>query len=123
MTKKFAIFLAVVFMLASSQAFAAELPSSEWTKAGTKSEKSWQKLHFGLKNATLGWTEILTEPYEAIQASNTVMAPVNALGEGVFNAILDTTGGVAQLATFPCSAIDFPLPEGGTDLHQVLTKG
>ena len=104
-----AALLALAILFTATAAY-ADLPASPWTTKATNSEKARAKFEFGLKNMFLGWTEILTEPYEA-KGSNVVAG----IGEGLFNGIIDTVGGVLHFVTFPCPHIDVPLPEGGTD--------
>jgi hypothetical protein len=114
MVKKLAICLLVVcVMMSASAAYAFE--GSSWTKAGSKSEQSRAKMEFGLKNMFLGWTELIQEPYQAYKGTSGENVFVG-LFDGVFNAVLDTAGGILHFATFPCNKIDIPLPEGGTDI-------
>ena len=107
--KKIMVFLAV-FMLFASSAFAA----SPWNREGiSRGEKMKEKAIYGFKNVALGWTEILQETGEAIQAKK---CPFKGFGTGVWNAVGDTLGGAVHLVTFWCPKTDIPLPEGGTDI-------
>jgi hypothetical protein len=114
MFKKISLCLLVVCFLAStSTAYAFE--SSGWTKLGTKSEQTRAKMEFGLKNFFFGWTELFQEPYQAYKGTGSSDIAWG-IGDAIVNSIWDTVGGALHFATFPCTQIDVPLPEGGTDI-------
>jgi len=50
---------------------------------------------------------------KASQAGENVVV---GIGKGVWNAVGQTALGAAHAVTFPITALDLPLPEGGTDL-------
>ncbi len=102
--KKAIAFLAVLTLISGS-AFAASGESY--------GDKAKDKLVYGLKNLALGWTEILQETGEAVQAKT---CPIKGLGNGVYNAVGDTVGGALHVVTFFAPDIKVPLPEGGTDI-------
>ena len=86
---------------------------SEWTEQVGYMDRAKCKLAFGGKNALLGWTELYREPREAAREDTSVM---KGIGRGVVNMLGDTVGGVLHVATFPVTALDVILPEGGTDV-------
>jgi len=86
---------------------------SEWTAEPTYMSRSGQKLVFGGKNTLLGWMELYNEPKESIQDNRGFF---RGMGRGLANMTGDTIGGVLHVATFPITALDVALPEGGTDL-------
>ena len=101
--------LIVIFALVSAPLYAAE--PSVWKKEGDSYPvKMKNKFVFGLTNVLLGWTEILTEPYEAIRDKKNV---VKGFGTGLWNGVADEVGGVIHLVTFWCPKTDIPLPQGG----------
>lgn len=106
-----------VFFLAPV-AYALDLQPSPWKSEATKGEQARAKFEFGLKNVFLGWTEILTEPYEARQGG--LGEILRSLPEGIINAVLDTAGGAIHFVTSPCPHFDVPLPEGGTNIAELL---
>jgi hypothetical protein len=109
------LLLAISLMVGSTSAYAFE--SSSWKSAGTKGEQARGKLEFGLKNMFLGWTEVIQEPVQAYKGVEGAEGDVfRGLLVGIGNAVLDTAGGIAHFVTFPCTHIDVPLPEGGTDV-------
>ena len=89
--------------------------ASPWASEATYGTKACAKLKYGAKNALLGWTSLFTTPREAMQAGDNLFV---GIGQGVWNAVGQTVGGVAHAVTFPIPAIDIPLPRGGTDLLQ-----
>lgn|SRR3989338_2430094 len=120
MMKRMLIGLLVLSVLfAASSAYAFELQASPWKNEATTGEKVKAKVVFGLKNTLLGWTEIFTEPYEARQGGAGEF--LQAIPVGIINAVSDTVGGLLHLVTSPCPAIDIPLPEGGTDIAEILS--
>ena len=102
------LILAVLFI--PSVTFAAT--ASPWTKETTYGGKLTGKLDFGFRNTLGGWTELITEPREYHKEKK---CAVTGFGEGLYNAVGDTIGGILHLATFPIP-VDIPLPEGGVDL-------
>ncbi len=87
--------------------------ASPWTSEMGWSNRAIGKLGFGVKNALLGWTEIFTEPKQALDAGENFFV---GLGKGLKNGVEDELGGVVHIVTFPITGVDAPLPEGGTDL-------
>ena len=93
---------------ATGNALAGE--GSPWTAAMGGSGTAQEKFLYGAKNLLFGWTELLTEPDEALWTGANFFGGVF---KGVWNAIGQTLGGAAQLLTFPWTGFDLPLPEGG----------
>ena len=87
--------------------------ASPWTSETGWSSRAVGKLGFGAKNLLLGWTELFTEPKEALDEGGNFFA---GLGHGVVNAVADTVGGAVHVITFPITGVDAPLPEGGVSL-------
>jgi hypothetical protein len=87
--------------------------SSPWTQEDGWANQAKAKFGYGLKNTLLGWTELFTEPRDAISEGGNFFMGV---GEGVWNGVGQTVGGALHLVTFPIVAIDVPLPEGGTQI-------
>ncbi len=90
-----------------------EYTSSPWTHETGWSNRAVGKLGFGLKNLLLGWTDLFVEPKEAADSGEGLL---KGLGVGLKDALENELGGVVHLITFPITAIDAPLPEGGTQL-------
>lgn len=112
MTRRLGVMAVVLALVAAPvAAFAA----SPWTQEVDYLGKVKGKFVYGLKNGLLGWTEIFSEPAEAIQGGGNFFV---GIGEGLFNGVGQTVGGALHLATFPIPQIDVPLPEGGTQLLQ-----
>lgn len=86
---------------------------SAWTAEDGYLDRAEHKLAFGSKNALLGWLELYNEPRDAAREDTGV---ARGMGRGFVNMLGDTIGGVIHVATFPITAVDVPLPEGGTDL-------
>ena len=86
---------------------------SPWTNEVGYSNRAIGKLAFGAKNLLLGWTELFTEPKEALDSGGNFFV---GLGTGLKNAVEQELGGAVHLVTFPITAIDAPLPEGGTKI-------
>ncbi|MBI4323500.1 MAG: hypothetical protein HY596_04400 [Candidatus Omnitrophica bacterium] len=87
--------------------------ASPWTKETGYANRAGGKLLFGIKNALLGWTELFTEPKEALDSGGNFFV---GLGTGLKNGIFQELGGAVHIATFPITCLDAPLPEGGTKL-------
>ena len=87
--------------------------ASPWTKETGWANQAREKLVYGLKNTLLGWTEIVTEPYDTVQGGGNFFVGVV---RGLWNAAGQTIGGALHLVTSPITQIDVPLPEGGTKL-------
>ena len=126
MSKRFAVLAVVgVLLTAPAMGFAADggakytlsltqdYTASPWTSESGWSSRAVGKLGFGAKNLLLGWTELFTEPKEAMDEGGNFFA---GLGHGVVNALADTLGGAVHLVTFPITGLDAPLPEGGVAL-------
>ncbi len=86
---------------------------SPWTAEGTYMDQAKGKLVYGGKNALLGWMELYNEPRDAVQEDSGFL---RGMGHGFVNMLGDTVGGAIHLGTFPITALDVPLPEGGTDI-------
>mgnify|MGYP001561531833 FL=1 len=102
-----------VFIMALVAAPALAQAASPWAAEQGWGNQAKGKLVYGLKNTLLGWTELFTEPYEAVQNGENFFV---GLATGVWNGVGQTVGGVLHLVTFLVPAIDVPLPEGGTAL-------
>ena len=87
--------------------------ASPWTHEVGYTNRVVGKLGFGIKNLLLGWTEIFTEPRDALSSGGNFFV---GLGKGLKNGIEQELGGAVHLVTFPITAIDAPLPEGGTQI-------
>ncbi len=110
MSKRIGIWVMVLGLVALPSTVFAQ---SDWTGEMGWASQAKGKLCYGLKNVLLGWTELFTEPAEAINEGGNFFL---GIGEGVVNAVGQTVGGVLHAVTFPITAIDIPLPEGGTQL-------
>ena len=86
---------------------------SPWTQEVGWGARAKAKLAFGVKNALLGWTELVTEPKRAMDEGDNFFV---GLGMGVKNGVENTLGGVVHTVTFPLTELDAPLPKGGTQL-------
>ena len=100
--KKVALLLVLAVMLMPVAAFAAD---------GYGDAVS-SKLQAGLTNTLLGWTKIISVPYDYQQAGLNAWAGV---GKGLVDAAVCTGLGAFNLVTFPIPT-DFPLPDGGVNL-------
>ncbi len=87
--------------------------ASEWTTQATYSKQAAGKLKYGVTNVLLGWTALFREPIKAARAGENVFV---GIGRGVWTAVGQTVGGAVHAVTFPVTAVDVPLPEGGTDV-------
>lgn len=86
---------------------------SAWTQEAGYRARAKGKLLFGAKNALLGFMELYNEPRDAKREGRKLMV---GIGHGLRNMVGDTVGGLLHLVTFPITAVDVTLPEGGTDL-------
>jgi len=84
--------------------------ASPWTSEAGYANRAKGKLIFGVKNLLLGWTDLYTETREAMEAGDNAFL---GLGVGLKDTIENELGGAVHLVTFPITAIDAPLPEGG----------
>lgn len=87
--------------------------ASPWTHEVGYSNRAIGKLGFGIKNLLLGWTDLFIEPKEASANGGNLL---KGIGIGLKDAVENELGGIVHLVTFPITAIDAPLPEGGTQL-------
>ena len=88
---------------------------SSWTSETGYTNRAVGKLGYGVKNLLLGWTELFTEPKEAIDGGGNFFV---GLGTGLKNGVFQTLGGAVHIVTFPITNLDVPLPEGGTQLFK-----
>ena len=84
--------------------------ASPWTHETGYSQQAVGKLGFGIKNLLLGWTKFFTEPKEAADKGENIVA---GIGMGLKEGLEDTLGGAVHTVTFFVPQIDAPLPEGG----------
>ena len=91
----------------------SDYTASPWTSEVGYTTRAVGKLGFGVKNLLLGWVDLFTEPKEAMDSGEGFL---KGLGAGLKDAVENTLGGAVHLVTFPITAIDAPLPEGGTQL-------
>ncbi|OGW83056.1 MAG: hypothetical protein A2Z83_06415 [Omnitrophica bacterium GWA2_52_8] len=87
--------------------------ASPWTSEETYADKTGSKLLFGLKNVLFGWTDIFNQ---VSKYHDDGRGGVFGLGEGTWNALVYTAGGVLHTATF-FIPVDIPLPEGGIQVQ------
>lgn len=127
MTKRFGMWLAIGVLVAPALGYAEsaspgarwtlsltpEYTASPWTAEMGYGNRAGSKLLFGVKNLLLGWTELFTEPKEAIDAGENFFV---GLGMGLKNGLFQELGGAVHLVTFPITSLDAPLPEGGTQV-------
>ncbi len=93
--------------------------ASPWTTETRWLDRSDGKFYHGLKNLLWGWTELITEPDEAMWRGESILG---SLGRGVWNAVGQTAGGALQVLTFPFTWFDIPLPEGGVGWDRSYSK-
>ena len=110
MNKKILASLLVFVIIFSSAIATAATP---WVSKETYSEQIAGKVEFGVTNALLGWTDLITEPIRYKKDGKNVWKGV---GKGLVDALVNTAGGIFHLATFPFP-FDFPLPEDGVSLQ------
>ena len=122
------LMLLLALVIGPVAAFAGE--ASPWTKENSYSAKALGKLDFGFKNALGGWTKIFTETASCMCCNGCEKAKAEGqckfkpcpirFGKGLIKgtalAAVDTVGGLLHIATFPVTALDVPLPEGGVQL-------
>ena len=87
--------------------------ASPWTSEAGWGNRFGGKFVFGLKNLLLGWTDLFTEPSEAM---NNGTGFLKGLGYGLKDGIENEIGGAVHLVTSPITFLDAPLPEGGVQL-------
>ena len=89
--------------------------ASPWADEATYTDQALAKLKYGLTNTLLGWTSLFRTPAAEVDAGENIVV---GIGKGLYNAVGQTALGAVHAATFPITALDIPLPEGGTDLLQ-----
>ena len=110
MSKRIGLWVCVMALVAAPT---LALAASPWASEQGWANQSKGKLVYGLKNTLLGWTELFTEPYDAVKNGDNFFV---GLGTGLWNGLGQTVGGALHLVTFPIPQIDVPLPQGGTQL-------
>lgn len=113
MKKFIVLFVAFSLLVAPSLVWAEASP---WAEEETYGNKTKGKLDFGIKNAFGGWTEMFTQPYDDHKEGKNAMV---GAGQGFFNAVVDTVGGVIHTGTF-FIPVDAPLPNGGVQTDSPL---
>ena len=93
--------------------FTKDYTPSPWTNEMGYMSRAGHKFMFGAKNTLFGWLELYDEPKESMEQDEGFLI---GLGHGVVNTVGNTLGGVLHFATSPITAVDLPLPEGGTDM-------
>ena len=105
--------LAAVPSMAEAKPYPRHVPkryrSAEWKQEQGWLNQSTSKFAYGAKNALFGWTELITEPYEA--AMDPKRNVVEGLGKGLWNGIGKTVGGAVDLVTFPMPELSVPMPQ------------
>ncbi len=87
--------------------------ASPWTHETGWSNRAIGKLGFGAKNLLLGWTDLFMEPKQAMDEGGNFF---KGLGIGIKDTVENELGGALHVVTFPITALDVPLPEGGVQL-------
>ncbi|MFH1858048.1 MAG: hypothetical protein ABH845_04010 [Candidatus Omnitrophota bacterium] len=105
--------LAVVMTLLAVPSIA--LAGSPWTEEEGYINRANAKFGFGLKNAALGWTELVTQPVDEAKAGGNAAV---GFGKGIWNTVGQTVGGALHLGTFIFTNVDIPLPENGNQLFE-----
>lgn len=115
MSKRFGVWVVIAILVATpTLGFAADgAMGSSWASEMGWGAQAKGKLVYGLKNVLLGWTELFTEPKDSLSEGTNFFA---GIGRGIWNGVGQTVGGALHLVTFPITAIDVPLPEGGTQV-------
>lgn len=93
--------------------FTKDYTVSPWVHEVGYTRRAWHKLGFGLKNLFLGWTDLFTEPSKTRDAGKSVWA---GIGRGLKDLVENELGGAVHTITFPITALDAPLPDGGVQL-------
>ena len=107
MKKTLTIGLVILIMIAlPSMVFA----SSPWVGQSPYGKTAIDKLSFGLKNTTGGWTELLRRPFDKGFDGKGMLL---GLGQGIYNTVTYTVGGAMHLGTFPITSLDIPIPDNG----------
>ncbi len=106
------LILVTLFSTVGSVGF-AYFEESPWRDEATYNRRMMQKLGFGFANLVIGPFELFEEPYKSVKEEEMMW---KGLGRGLANGIIDAVGGALHMITFPVTALDIPLPEGGTDL-------
>jgi hypothetical protein len=112
------LFLACFVLASPLRAAETKLPAG-----ATYLDKVDEKFDWGALNFVAGWTEIISEPVdrykEASSKKDRVLKTALGLGEGVFNAVANITGGFLNALTSPLPQVKIPLPENGIDLKRL----
>lgn len=103
--KKFLGFLIVLSVVLA--------PASAFAQEGSYADTVSAKLQGGLTNTLLGWSKIVSVPYDYQQAKKNPWAGV---GKGLVDGLVCTVGGAFNLVTFPIPG-EFTLPDGGVSLN------
>jgi hypothetical protein len=82
------------------------LLASPWAEKDNYFSQTAGKFRFGLKNSTLGWTALFTEPYKPKYFTRQEK-PWVGFWVGFARSCFYTVNGIIHLATFPIP-VDFP---------------
>jgi putative exosortase-associated protein (TIGR04073 family) len=96
-------FLAVPLLCRPAVSFA-------WVESSTDSSQSrdkWEKLGRGLSNVLIGWTELVSQPYQMGHQQRLPIAIFGGIGKGAALTVARAGVGVYEILTFP-----FPVPAG-----------
>ncbi len=106
------ILLTVLINVSAPLSYGAfpQFESSPWTRENTYSEKTIQKLGFGLLNILTGWVSFFFEPYHDKNF-------FKGLAKGTLRTVTNTAGGALHTVTFPIP-VDIPLPGGGVEFYR-----
>lgn len=107
------LILVTLFSAVGPVCFASYFENSPWRDEATYNRRMMQKFGFGFANLVIGPFELFQEPYKSVQDEEMMW---KGLGRGLVNGIIDCIGGALHMITFPVTALDIRLPEGGTDL-------
>ena len=108
MSKRLGLWVVMLALVAAPSVASAASP---WASEMGWANQAKGKFVYGAKNTLLGWTELFTEPRDAVTSGGNFFVGV---GKGLWNGVGQTVGGALHLVTFPITQIDVPLPEGGT---------
>lgn len=112
------LFLACFTLINPLQAAETKLPA-----APTYLDKVDEKFDWGALNFVAGWTEIVSQPVDRYKQASSkkdrVFKTALGLGEGVFNAVANVTGGFLNVLTSPLPQAKIPLPQNGIDLKRL----